>query len=251
MMHLRPIPCVMLLFYAALACGDDMPSPSPVTITRAVPRGNARTPIFDVQLSYSFKQRPTVWLRGIGLLPGEGKVEYTIRGTELVFSDREKGQTLARVPVKATEIEQTPATGDTYASTVIASGWTLDAAPVLAPVSLAQAPSLLLQRLSDTYGQYAGPTPCRPDDQGCLLTQWISITPPAAWTQAQMAVMMTYTGEPSRTRTTSIRIYYQARQAPVGEKEHWDYKIDTSIRQAVLDRVASLRKLLAGPGKIK
>jgi hypothetical protein len=228
-----------------------LPEGARVNVVKAVPRGTTERPIFDLQLSYAFPQRSNVWLQGIGTVPASGQLTYTLRLADVVFAESEKGKILATVPVKPTEIQQTPALGDPYASTSLGTGWILDGEPIKSPIGREEAWNFIERGLRDVYNQYTAPTPCRPDDQGCLLTEWTSITKPAEWLQGEMAVMVTYAQVSSKPLTTSMKVYYLPRQAPIGEKVRWDYKVDFEIRKIAVDKVAALRTRLSVSEKAK
>jgi hypothetical protein len=235
------------------ATGGDatLPAGARVNVVKAVPRGTTERPIIDLRLSYAFPQRSNVWLQGIGTVPASGELSYTLRLADVVFAESEKGKILASVPVKPTEIQQTPALGDPYASTSLDAGWLLDGEPITAAIETKGAWNFIERSLRDVYNGYTGPTPCRPDDQGCLLTQWTSITKPMEWLQGEMAVMVTYAKLSNKPPTTSLKVYYLLRQAPIGQKGHWDYKVDPEIRKIALNKIVALRTRLSGSQRSK
>jgi hypothetical protein len=239
--------CAVVLCFPVNAEDDPLPPGASVTISSALPRGTAEEPVFELKLSYGFDKRSTVWLQGVGAVPASGELRYTLRGASVVFTEDKGGPTLASVLVAPTEIRQTPPQGNPYAST--AAGWLLDGARIVAPVPIERAWNFLEQSLRDTYGVYVAPTPCRPDDSGCLLTQWTTITRPSDWTQAQMAVMIVYADDASKQ--SSLKVYYIARQAPVGDKVNWDDKIDEQTRALVTAKVSALRTRLSSWGSGK
>ena len=219
-----------------------------VSILSAQPRGTADGLIFDVHVSYAFAHRQTVWLQGIGLVSGSGEISYTLRNSRILFLDGKAGHELASIPVRVTDVWQTPSLGSPYESTALSAGWIADGQPIVLATDATTAWDHLSTALTAVFGQYVGPTPCRPDDDGCLLAQWTTITRPAEWTQAQMAIMMTYSKTSSgKAQATLVKIYYLLRQAPVGEMLNWDYKIDQSVRNAGLVKLSDLRTRLSNP----
>jgi len=216
---------------------------SDVTVVVADPHGSTRNPVFDVKISYKFDAMRSVWLQGVGKLPASGEVSYVLRGSWLAFFDKKNGNRLASVKVAAIGVKQSPALGDPYPST--AQGWSA-VHPLSVAIDEVGAWDSFKKTLDTVYSREMGSTPCRPDDDGCLLTQWTSITAPADLMQMQMAVMMTYRESTTQGgHALSVKIFYMLRQAPIGEGLHWDYQVDDSTRQVGLARLKKLQDALA------
>lgn len=223
----------------------DPDATSPVKIRKAVARGTAAAPIFDVEVSYHFDGKSTVWLQGIGEVPGSGEIAFTVRTSRVIFLDHKAGHELSSTLVNETEVHQTPPNSEPYPSSTIAAGWSADGQALVSPISVTKAWTYLDKTLQNVYGIPMGSTPCRPDDHGCLLTQWMSITPATAWTQAQVAIMITYDGVATpRGPGTSVKVYHLLRQAPIGEGKTWDYTIDQPIRDLALGKISQLQSQL-------
>lgn len=224
------------------AQSGSLPQGVSLTFERAIPRGGEKRPRYDLRFTYRFEKRSTVWLQGVGVVPASGNLELTLQGDKLVFQARRRGGVLASIPVKPTEVQQTPPTGSPYASTAPGEKWLQDGAAIVAPIPPEQSWNLLAEKLQETYGKYVGPTPCRPDDGGCLLTQWTTLTAPNDILQVQMAVMIVFANAGGKA---SFKIYYQGRQALIGEKQSWDSTLDEKSRSQVGAKVAVLRAVLA------
>jgi hypothetical protein len=214
-----------------------------VTVLTANPRGSAKKPLFDVTVAYKFEGRNSVWLQGVGTLPASGETEYSLRGSRIVFFDKKGGNRLATLDVAATEVKQSPPLGNPYPSTV--QGWTA-VHPARVAIGSIGVWDSLVKTLNEVYDQRMGSTPCRPDDEGCLLTQWTTVSAPVDLKQVQMSVMITYAiTETTHRKALSLKIFYILRQAPVGEALHWDYQIDESTHKMGLAKIARLQERLA------
>ncbi|HYK37789.1 hypothetical protein [Alloacidobacterium sp.] len=189
-----------------------------VKIVSAIQRGTNTHPIFDIRLSYAFESRETVWLEGIGVVPGSGDIQYTLRARQVVFLDKRKGQLLSFVPVRPTEVHQTPVLDDPYPSCVQLKGWQRygdPKNPIMAPVAAKGAWSFMENALGQTFEHHdLNPTVCSPRDGGSLVTQWTQIVQPENWIEGQIAVLVFYGSGTSTPALTSLEIYYAAAGTP-------------------------------------
>jgi hypothetical protein len=155
------------------------------------------------------------------------------------------GPVLASVPVDPTEYHQSPATGDPFPPPPPAgTNWQQDA-PVVFPIAPPKAALLITNTLQSqaVHEQFLF-TPCRPDDEGCILSKWVMITSPAAAIQAQFAVMLTYAPASSdREKQTKVQLYYIVRQGYLGGSE-WSYTVNNSITDLSAHALLDVKRAL-------
>lgn len=197
---------------------------------------------FEVTISYDFPGRQTVWLQGIGSLPSKGRLSYDVRGRRIEFRTAKGGVLLGYRTI--TSYSQTPETGSLYPPTTQFGGPQL---PVLVlPLALPQATAFVMNLLGNEGEPFRlSFTACRPDDDGCIVSQWTTITNPTEHMQAQISVMLTYAADRSNRGATVIKVFYVGRQAYRGGSE-WSSSLNDSVRSSLEDRVAILRKRILG-----
>ena len=200
---------------------------------------------FVIHMAYSFDDYTNVWLQGFGTVANNGNVSYALNGKNVIFRQSRSGPVLASVPVDPTEYHQSPATGDPFPPPPPAgTNWQQDA-PVVFPIAPPKAALLITNTLQSqaVHEQFLF-TPCRPDDEGCILSKWVMITSPAAAIQAQFAVMLTYAPASSdREKQTKVQLYYIVRQGYLGGSE-WSYTVNNSITDLSAHALLDVKRAL-------
>jgi hypothetical protein len=198
-------------------------------------------------MSYDFPGRSTVWLQGIGSLPPKGNLSYIVQGKRVVFRTAKGSTLLASLGVIPTYVAQLPEAGSLFPPpTTYGNTWVHDLPNLEMPLTVPQATSFVM----DLLGKPGNPqrfsfTPCRPDDEGCILSQWTTITNPGEHIQAQFSVMLTYAQDKSKGKgVTVVKVFYIGRQAYQGGSE-WSSSLNDHIRSLLLDRVTNMRTSLS------
>lgn len=76
-----------------------------VTVTRVKKVSTPeRKQTYWIRYKYEFKDRSTVYIQNVGIAPSIGDMSYFTYELELEFADATRGNTLAKVPLKETEI---------------------------------------------------------------------------------------------------------------------------------------------------
>lgn len=187
-----------------------------VDIASAVPIPGGDERHFKVDVTYAFNGRNTVWLQGIGDLPAAGTIRYIVQDQTLIFRETKTGVVLASVAFQPTIIAQQPDMGNPFPPSVIqGAGWQQDAPIMVLPVKVSSAALKLPDILENKTSSHLSFTPCRPDDDGCILSEWVQLTSPAENTQVQLGLMLVYSPASISGKTT-LKIYYVGRQALLG-----------------------------------
>jgi hypothetical protein len=202
-----------------------------------------------VELSWSFANRTSVWLEGIGTVPAVGQLKYSTATTMAHFKSAKGGAELAMVPLSAAGSIQGPPGGAPFPPT-IGNLWTLDATPIQGGVALPAGVLSLAKELgSDTPPDLKGlnMTPCRPDDEGCIVSEWTRISAPGANIQVDLSLMITYvpvtvTKNGKRQQGEQVKLFYTARQAFLTGSQFTDLSEQSkSLRD---ERIRGYRKVL-------
>lgn len=223
--------CLMLLTGLSSAQVNHFSAgPEKVDVTSATQIQSTETQ-YAIHLAYSFEDHPDVWLEGIGTVTGRGELSYVLRGANVVFRQSKLGPVLASVAVDPTEYHQSPKTENPFPQPPPGGlNWQEDTPGLVFAIALPKTTLLISNTLqSGAVREKFLFTPCRPDDEGCLLSKWTDITSPAAAIQAQFAVMLTYTAVAGPKKSqTQVKLWYIARQGYLGGSE-WSYVLSKPI----------------------
>jgi hypothetical protein len=167
-------------------------------------------------------------------------------GQTLIFRDTKKGKTLAAVSFEPTVIAQGPDMGNPFPPSVIqGAGWQQDAPNMVLPVSAAQAALKLPDILGKTASPHLSFTPCRPDDDGCILSEWVPLTSPSENMQVQIGLMLVYSPSPGPTKDkTVLKVFYVGRQALLGGST-FSYSLNTASLDKCATAVRGFRNTLS------
>jgi hypothetical protein len=216
-----------------------------VDITSAVPLRGGDKPLFEIEMKYAFDGRNTVWLEGIGDLPAVGAIHYVVQDHTLIFREAKNGKIMATVPFERTDTPQGPDMGNPFPPSIIQGvGWRQDLPTMVLP---ATAPQVALM-LPDILGNKARPqlsfTPCRPDDEGCILSEWVPITSPSEYMQVQIGLMLILSSSPGHPGETKIKVYYVGRQGLLGSKDY-SYVLNSSSLSKCASAVRTFRNTIS------
>jgi hypothetical protein len=168
-----------------------------------------------------------------------------------VFRQSKTGPVLVSVAVDPTEYRQSPKTENPFPQTPPAGpNWQQDTPGLVFPIALPKATLLISNTLqSAAVHERFLFTPCRPDDDGCLLSKWTAITPDAASIQAQFAVMLTYAAVSGAPKSqTKVQLWYITRQGFLGGSE-WSYILSKPISDLSVQTLLDIKHALTA--KIK
>jgi hypothetical protein len=195
---------------------------------------------FEVKIDYEFPGRETVWLQGIGTLPSSGQLSYVVQGREIVFRAARSGKVIGSRGI--TTYAQMPEDGDPFPSTL--QFGPPDLPNVTLSLPLPQAKASVLSKLADSKNpKRLTLKGCRPDDEGCALSPWTTITDPTEHIQAQVSVMLVYQTDSTNKKSTVFKIFYVGRQAYRGGSE-WSTSLNDSIRTLIQNWIAQLRNTI-------
>ena len=230
--------------YAPAQTNHSVTPDARVDVNSATSLGDPESHDLLIDASYAFKNREEVWLEGIGLVPSAGKLSFVIQKGQLQFRTAKDGSELALLQVVPTNVHQMPSPGDLFPQPT-ASGWKEDLPAIHLPMNLAHAGLFIPTSLhSPPAKQNMMVTPCRPDDEGCVVGQWVTITGNAEPIQAQIAVMLIYSAGPGHTKDTPVKMLYVARQAYRGSAV-WNTSLDGHVIGLVSDSLMKIRQELS------
>ena len=191
-----------------------------------------------------FEGRDTIWLNGIGDLPAVGTIHYVVQGQTVVFRNAKSGRVLANVHFEPTSISQGPEMGNPFPPSVIqGGGWQQDAPSMILPVSAPQATLRLADILSNRSIPHLSFTPCRPDDDGCILSEWVPLTSPSENMQVQISLMLVYS--PGLTpNKTALKVFYVGRQGLLGGS-NFSYTLNSASLNKCASAVRSFRHTIS------
>jgi hypothetical protein len=181
---------------------------------------NAATPVTAVNVTYNFPNRDEVWLDGVGTLPPTGELHYVLRTKQMTFRDQRSGKVLQMLDVTPTTIHM----GGTLAlfpDTTTVDKWIKFSVQLTLNKPTRELPRILFELAADPNTPVQlSLSPCRPDDDGCLVSQWERITSRAAPIQVDFSMMITYKAAgTAENPVTTATIYYTARQGYLGAGE--------------------------------
>jgi hypothetical protein len=216
-----------------------------VHVLKAIPLG---TSAYEVHLSYAFKVRQSVWLQGVGTISPVGDINYVVRRNKLVFRSSKNGSRLVSVSIEPTAIQQLPEDSNQFPSVTTGAGvnWKEYGPALQLSIEPATAPRRLFNTFKDNKKNLSL-TPCRPDDEGCLLTPWVRITDPGKTIQGQISIMLTFKAVNPKHQTTIVRIFYAERQGFIGSPD-WDPAGGKVVKDAGDLFLPNLRSAIANLG---
>jgi len=188
-----------------------------LTVAVPLPTTSAATPATVVDVKYDFAGRDEVWLDGIGAIPASGDLNYILRAKQMTFREKRGGTVLQTLQATPTGVDMDVAPA-LFPDTTTVDNWTKYAVQLPLNKRTQDVPSILFQLAGDPQTPVQlSLSPCRPDDDGCVVSKWERITARSAPIQIDFSVMITY--KPSGTTAspaTLANIYYTARQGFLG-----------------------------------
>lgn len=214
-----------------------------VTVNSVVRVGTANPALMEVNLAYSFADKDSVWLEGIGQVPATGTLHYCISSPQLVFRTAKRGNELARIPLHQTGFHAAPPDGEPFPSTAFTdSSWLQDGAPLLLDKALPNGTNALINGFRDNApapGVLA--IPCRMDDEGCIVTHWSSITAPTANVKVQLSLMVIYTAP--NPKSMAVKTLFLCRDA-FQASSTWNYKLSENSMSVCRTGLTKYRNIL-------
>lgn len=213
-----------------------------VDVLEAIPvSGNPS--LSRIHLQYCFEGFTTVWLQDVGTVAPSGDLHYAVRRDVILFRASKGGQQLASVPLKATKVEQLPPeSGREFPPVTDNGSWARAGSDLISSASIGAIKQALFDGL---WAQKITVMSCRLEDEGCLLSHWIRITPPTENRQVDIGLMVILTTEdpPGQRKTVSLR--YLSREGYRGDPI-WSDSVSESGKNQAMAWVQQRRETIFG-----
>jgi hypothetical protein len=206
-----------------------------VDVKRVLSYGTDLNPLFEITLTYSFDNRKTIWIRGLGTVPATAELSYFLAAKELEFREGPKGTHLVTVPLTPTFFPA--ASGPQFPGI---SDFHNPGPKRTSNKSLDDVTTAILAALKDFAN--IPPKSCPiPFEDNCLLTAWVTVSTVPKPLEGQVAVMITFIPLESATKAgakTRITVALEERESLIGSGL-W-HEASDPVRNAAKDKLARL-----------
>jgi hypothetical protein len=199
-----------------------------VVVHKVVRYGQPATPLYLIEYEYAFKNRPTVYVPGLGPVPPAGKFSYLCSTLFLEFRESETGAVLVKVPLKETVLEMGVLTAE------LAKSWQFSGASTHAT---REATSPFISQLDTVLSKYFHPPyeVCDVSNQTCVITTFSNLSDLGfslpKHVNGEVALMVEYTQSKERTE---FKVHVKALESRSHDPEWLDPETEDVVKDAGL-----------------